>query len=299
LDAFLDIGPPSQALCQVFKGFLDGTRIFDKAGPLKMLYDAGNMHVSVLDDHDMLWQPFDNKFRAAYGAGEYAALQIAAMVGAQLTMIGLSCIYYATEQAFDGHGPEDNYIRETMFASPHAGFKAKGCHFFDSSHPTFERIAAIARLRSAKSNIGAALRHGRQYLRNILPIESLESEDFMRDGFTTSNAGHLIAWSRIHSRTEVVVVVNTNGNQTRTVRIIIDGRLHTENERRSHEGNPIVGHLRFLYHSSWDSAALKHSLLSHHDRTVLYPPIPIYLHPIDQAAYFSISLPPAGMAILA
>jgi hypothetical protein len=44
-------------------------------------------------------------------------------------------------------------------------FETAGCHFFDTNHPTYLRIAAIARMRNGQDRIGLALRRGRQYLR--------------------------------------------------------------------------------------------------------------------------------------
>ena len=48
--------------------------------------------------------------------GDGARLAVAA-VALQATTLGIPCIYYGTEQGFDGAGGNDRYIREAMFAS--------------------------------------------------------------------------------------------------------------------------------------------------------------------------------------
>jgi hypothetical protein len=117
-----------------------------------------------------------NKIAQRYG-------QVAHAVGTQLTTLGIPCVYYGTEQAFDGSDErrhdtdieprdsdgkipfDDRYIREVMFGGEFGAFETAGCHFFDSSGPAYLRIAAIANLRKSTDAPGTVLRRGRQYAR--------------------------------------------------------------------------------------------------------------------------------------
>lgn len=121
-------------------------------------------------------RPTKQRF-AAHSSVPYHHKQVAHAVGVMLTMPGIPSIYYGTEQGFDGsesyhdYGIEpertytDRYIRESMFGSAFGAFETEGCHFFNTSHPTYLRIAAFARIRNRQDNIGKALRRGHHYLR--------------------------------------------------------------------------------------------------------------------------------------
>ena len=174
--------------------------------------ETGRYHVSILDDHDMVGR---GKHRfAAHNSTPNRYQQVAHAVGTQFTTLGIPCIYYGTEQAFDGTQErhdhhieeqlsfEDRYIRETMFGGTFGAFETSGCHFFDLDHLTYLRIAAIARIRDQQNQIGLALRRGRQYLRETSFLDRL---------FSIPGPGELIAWSRILFDQEVLVVLNTHG----------------------------------------------------------------------------------------
>ena len=136
----------------------------------------GKFIVHVLDDHDMSARPRKERF-AAYGSAPNVYLQAAHVVGTQLTSPGIPAIYYGTEQAFDGNEDyhdysveprrfaEDRYVREAMFGGGFGAFGTTGCHFFNPDHPTYLRIAAIARIRNRKDAIGKAVCRGRLYPR--------------------------------------------------------------------------------------------------------------------------------------
>ncbi|HEX8252154.1 MAG TPA: alpha-amylase family glycosyl hydrolase, partial [Thermoanaerobaculia bacterium] len=166
IDAVLDIGVPAAELTSMVKGFGTPEAFFgnfaghDEIGSHR---ETGRYHVSILDDHDMV-----GRAKARFAAGNTAAtrdLQTAHAVGTQLTTLGMPCIYYGTEQSFDGSGArhdvtierpnewgeipgEDRYLREAMFGATFGAFETSGCHFFDSAHPAYIRIAAIARVRN-------------------------------------------------------------------------------------------------------------------------------------------------------
>ena len=107
---------------------------------------------------------------------------------------GIPAVYYGTEQGLQGTvdkndlHPEQS-VREALWGKPNA---------FDKQHLLYTQIEALGRLREAQP----ALRFGRLYFRPV----SGNGWDF---GYS-SGAGGLVAFSRILSDVEVLVVANTN-----------------------------------------------------------------------------------------
>jgi glycosidase len=282
LDAILDIGEARQNLIGMCKGLGSPQAFFDQYQPHDVLgehRETGRYHVSILDDHDMVGGK-----KARFAAGDYVTSepeQVAHAVGVQLTTLGTPCIYYGTEQGFDGTQDqhdltiepflsfEDRYIRESMFGSPFGAFETSGCHFFDPDHPTYLRIAAIARVRSRRDAIGLALRRGRQYLRPITKTGTY---------FVLPDAGDLVAWSRLLFQTEVVVILNSHGAAQRSAYVLVDYVL-----------SPPTSALSVLYRSDWSDAQLKS------------PPRDekLVVEHVNGSAAVKVDLPPAGMMILA
>jgi glycosidase len=283
IDAALDIGEPARRLHDVAKGLIPPEAFFEQFrghDALGSHRETGRYHVSILDDHDMVGREKRRFSSANTIAARYA--QAAHATGMQLTTLGIPCIYYGTEQAFEGaatdhipgsgDGHEDRYIREAMFGATFGAMRTSGCHFFDSSHPTYRRIAAIARLRNASDRAGAALRRGRQYQRET---------SFLGRPFSLPGAGEVAAWSRILHDQEVVVVLNTHGTEERGADVTVDRTLH-----------PPGSTMRTLYRGDWDDAALSSGV----------PPageIPVPVREVDSRAVVRVDLSPAGMAILA
>ena len=280
IDVVLDIGEPATRLAGTVKGLTDPSAFFNQFRGHDVLgshRETGRYHVSILDDHDMVGR---RKHRfAAHSDIPNHYQQVAHAVGVQLTTLGTPCLYYGTEQAFDGtearHDPtidsdfEDRYIREAMFGGTFGAFQTEGCHFFDPQHPTYLRIAAIARTRNQQNQIGLALRRGRQYLRET---------SFLDRPFSIPGRGELIAWSRILHHQEVLVVLNTHGTENRGAHVTVDASLH-----------PADSTMTFLYKSDWSDAELCNPS---HNQTV-----PVKHR--NGRATVRIDLPPAGMAILA
>ncbi len=238
--------------------------------------EVGRYHVSVLDDHDMIDRNPKRRFSAENtAAARYE--QVAHAVGVQLTTLGIPCIYYGTEQAFDGyegyHGEGripfwDRYVRESMFGGTFGAFGTAGCHFFDPQHPTYLRIAAIARLVNRGGKVGMALRRGRQYPRDVR---------FGDEGYVPPRRAELVAWSRVLFDQEVVVVLNTHGAACRGADVTVDRTLH-----------PPGSTMAILYRSDWTDAQLAD------------PPSGLTADVRDDGgrATVRIDLLPAGMAIL-
>ena len=287
IDAVLDVGAPAATLTDTVRGAADPARFFALFGGHDAIgshRETGRYHVSILDDHDMVGRGM-HRF-AAGSPGPHRHQQTAHAVGTQLTTLGIPCIYYGTEQALDGtadrHDTEvepplasgdvaflDRYVREALFGADFGPFETAGCHVFDPDHPTYLRIAAIARVRQRRDHVGLALRRGRQYLREIATLGR---------PFSLPAPGDLVAWSRLLHRQEVLVALNTHGAESRRAEVTVDASLH-----------PAGGAMTFLYRSDWSDDLLRRP--PQDERLVV-------TH-VDGRAAVRIDLPPAGMAILA
>ncbi|MCC6441879.1 MAG: hypothetical protein IT210_00320 [Armatimonadetes bacterium] len=156
-----------------------------------------------------------------------------------------------------------------MFGSSFGAFGTEKCHFFDNGHPAYLRIAAIARIRNQRNEIGLALLRGRQYLRETF---------FLGRPFSVPARGELAAWSRIPHRPKALVALNTHGSESRGAEVTVDALLHPNGLR-----------MTFLYRSDWSDFQLQN------------PPLrqTVTVSHRDRRAAVRIDLPPAGMAILA
>ena len=287
IDAVLDIGAAAENLSGMLKGFTPPSVFFDQFKGHDILgghRETGRYPLTILNDHDCVAR---EKARFATGnTSDKRFIQTAHAVGTMLTTLGIPCIYYGTEQAFDGstayhdysieprdeHGNtpfEDRYIRESMFGGTFGAFETEGCHFFNPDHPTYLRIAAINRVRSRKDMIGLALRRGRQYPREIKPYG---------DHFFIPGPGELTAWSRIMDRQEVLIALNTNGGDVRGAFVTVHAPAH-----------PPGSSMKVLYRSDWSDAELKNPPQSQ------TAPVEYF----DGRATVRIDLPAAGMMILA
>lgn len=282
IDAVLDIGDPAIRLGNLVKGFGSANDFFVQFTGQDWLgshRETGRYHVSILDDHDMVGRPGKHRF----SSGDPVPLvysQVAHAVGVQLTTLGTPCIYYGTEQAFDGDegngdpqndpGFEDRYIREAMFGPVFGAFRTSGAHFFDPQNPAYQRIAAIASVRNQNGPIGLALRRGRQYPRQT---------SFLGLPYAVYGPGELVAWSRLLFQQEVLIALNTNGGGGRGAEVTMDTSLHQPGDT-----------LHVLYHSSWDPAQLD-QLRGSQTATVQQQN--------DGRLTVRVDLPPAGMAIIA
>ncbi|MEG3436922.1 alpha-amylase family glycosyl hydrolase [Pannus brasiliensis CCIBt3594] len=283
LNAVLGINRGPGLLTGLAKGLIgsrDFFAMYDDKQATGLALQTGQFVVNVLDDHDMSSRARKERFAANNPAVDLYQ-QVAHVVGIQLTIPGIPSIYYGTEQAFDGNEgyhdysveprrfAEDRYVREDMFGGAFGAFATAGCHFFNPDHPTYVRIAAIARLRNGRKSIGRTLRRGFLYPRET---------SYAGYPFALPPSGEVIAWSMVHYNTEVLIVFNSHSLENRGADVTIDASIH-----------PRGSHLTYLYRGDWNEGQLKDS-----------PPketVVVDYH-TDGRATVSIDLPPSGMAIL-
>jgi glycosidase len=176
--------------------------------------------VTMFDDHDQV-RKGDNKARFAAGHdGDRLALAALAL---NVTSMGIPCVYYGSEQGFDGAGGNDRYIREAMFGGEFGPFRSRHRHCFREDEPLYRELAKILALRRQK----LALRRGRQYLRPI----SGNGQDFGLPALVGGELRSVVPWSRLFDEREVLLAINTDARQPRTAWVTIDDRLHRVGDR--------------------------------------------------------------------
>jgi len=174
-----------------------------------------NKVVTMFDDHDQVRKGND---KARFCADPDASRQVLSALALNATTLGIPCIYYGTEQAFDGHGPSDQFLRETMFGGDYGAFQSRGRHFFLENGAVYKELAKILRLRREK----LALRRGRQYLREI----SGNGADFGFPRLVGNEIRSVVPWSRIFDEAEIVLALNTDPHVPRSAWVTIDDGLH-------------------------------------------------------------------------
>lgn len=235
LRAALDIGSDRVLLGNTGKGLSKAEEYFNGFAEESKGFGShrsfGGRHVSILDDHDHV---SGEKLRFSARIPDTSPVkdyQVVVPTAIQLFSLGIPCIYYGSEQAFSGPaasqlrympgwGSSDRYLREAMFGPEHprqshladmnaqlseqdqslpgfGAFGTAGKHIFDQNSPSYLRMAALCKVRSAY----LVLRTGRQYLRQVR----------VNGGFEFPPAGELVAWSRILDTQEAVCIINPNG----------------------------------------------------------------------------------------
>lgn len=202
LDAALDF-PLWDVLEWVIKGLNNPADLYSRYDRFRKLYadhgQAGRYFVTFIDNHDQIGRKQKGRFLYNDEQEDQAVLA----VGYLLTSLGVPCIYYGTEQGFNGgveNDKEDKYIRECMFGGSWGAFGTTGHHFFNANHDIYKGISKIAEIRKQEF----ALRYGRQYFREI-----------SGDGI---NYGHPIdgkctlAYSRVLDTTEILVAMNLDSS---------------------------------------------------------------------------------------
>jgi glycosidase len=192
VDAALDF-PLFYKLPDVAKGQLPPTEVINmfeyrrqvQHGVISSQGEASKFFVTFLDNHDQHRRFYysDPNDPRRYDD------QVALAAGCLFALQGIPCLYYGTEQGLHGAGATLEAVREALWGKANA---------FDRQHPFYQAIQKIAAVRNSQP----ALRYGRQYFRQV-------SGDGVRFGFSNFPSG-VLAFSRILSDQEVLVVANTN-----------------------------------------------------------------------------------------
>lgn len=159
--------------------------------------DAGLHYVTFLDNHDL-----NERFTHADWPD-----QTRIALTCLMSMQGLPCLYYGTEQGLHGHGDRREYAREALWRSPDA---------FGQDHPFYKLIQDLTALRAREP----ALRYGRQYFRPV----SGDGEHFAYSPYP----GGVIAFSRLLNDRELLVVANTNTTEPLSLSVLVDYNLAPE-----------------------------------------------------------------------
>lgn len=209
VDSALDF-PLFYLLPGVIKGFIapaELIRLYEQRKQFQKNHisshgEAGKYFVTFIDNHDMkerfYYDGEDGRFNA----------QVAMAVGALFCLQGIPCIYYGTEQGVAGSGPTDRAVRQALWGKDNP---------FATDNQFFSAVEQLSLVRSSQP----ALRYGRQYFRQL----SGNGIDF---GHSTTRPG-IIAFSRILSNDELLIVINTNSRESWYGSALVDSALnHTE-----------------------------------------------------------------------
>jgi glycosidase len=208
VDAALDF-PLFYKLPQVAKGLLPPSTLVEMFEHRKQVQrdiisshgEASRYFVTFLDNHDQSERFYHSEAEDPARYNDQATLGLACL----LTLQGIPCLYYGTEQGLSGSGDRVEAVREALWGKPGA---------FDRNHPFYQAIRELITLRDNQP----ALRYGRQYFRPV----SGNGRDF---GISTFSGG-VLAFSRILNDTEVVVVANTSAEQGNSGEVLVDAALN-------------------------------------------------------------------------
>jgi glycosidase len=180
-----------------------------------------NKIVTLFNDHD---QVSKGSNKARFCADMPKAKGVLCALALNVMTLGIPCIYYGTEQSFDGHGSgdgADRFIREAMFGGEFGAFASRNRHFFDEDSRVYRELQKILRLREADR----IYTRGRQYLRPI-------SGDGVNFGFPEMLGAQILSvvpWSRLLDDQEAVLAINTDMDNPRQAWVTIDASLHNSN----------------------------------------------------------------------
>ncbi len=233
LDAALGIDDIPDKMEYLVKGYRNPMDYFDLfRNSLLVQKDSHvwfrNKVVTLFDDHDQV-RKGNNKARFCAGDPSYPRLLLAELA-LNTTTLGIPCIYYGSEQGFDGQGDNDRYIREAMFGGAFGAFRSRGRHCFNENQPVYQELAKILSLRKQK----IAIRRGRQYLRSI----SGDGQNFGYPQVVGDRMRSIVPWTRNFDNQNLLLAINTDPDQPTTTWVDLDPSTL-----------PIGGQLTCLYSS--------------------------------------------------
>ena len=204
-----DGDPNNQPLRNIIKGLAGPETLFNRLeaqrGRALSRGEIGRYLVTFIDNHDPFWQPSG---RFSLGASDE---QVIGAIGFLICALGTPCLYYGTEQGFDGKG-SDNDIREAMFDR-----NELGRNLLNTECKIFKEIAKIAGVMRKTEH----LRFGRMYYRQI------SGNDIDFD--FPSGTSYTLAFSRVLYGSEVLVAYNIS-DKPRSDSVIVEADFHKEND---------------------------------------------------------------------
>lgn len=251
LNAALGINKIPENLENVAKGYYPAENYFSIFTNSEVVSEGKEQwyHKNVMtmfDDHDMVYQQ-QHKERFCADKNTSPFLTNAEFIN--FFTAGIPCIYYGTEQAFDGSGDQDKYIRESMFGGDFGAFRTRNRSFFDQKNPIYQDIKRFADLRKEYIH----LRIGRQYLRKIA---DLDAQNFHFPTAGEERCSENIAWSRIFSQEEFLLAVNCNLENEQINKVIVDGTLHEPGDQfkciYASDENKIGNTVEVIKSDEWD-----------------------------------------------
>lgn len=230
MDAALGINDIPDKLEYLIKGFRNPEDYFNLFRNSLMVKKGSHVWfldkvVTTFDDHDQV-RKGQNKARFCHNEGpgqEENNRLLLAVLAFNATTMGIPCIYYGTEQGFDGHGNNDRYIREAMFGGEFGAFESRNRHFFNEDAVVYKELAKILEIR--KKNI--IIRRGRQYLRPI----SGNGVNFGLPRLVGDTIRSVVPWARIFNNEEVLLAVNTNPTHPLEAWVTVDNSLHQTGDK--------------------------------------------------------------------
>lgn len=229
LDAALGIDDIPDRMDYLAKGWREPAAFFDLFRNSALVNKSshvwfGRHVVTLFDDHDQVRKGNDKgRFCGDKVNDGYAHAR--AVLGLNLCAMGIPCLYYGTEQGFDGAGDNDRYLRECMFGGAFGSLQSSGRHFFDEGHELYRFIADVCVLRRRH----LALRRGRQYLREI--SDSGAEGSFGLPRMIGGRILSVVPWSRLFADQEIVLAINTDSGQARSAWVTLDAGLNAGRDR--------------------------------------------------------------------
>jgi glycosidase len=217
MDAALGIDDIPDRLEYLVKGYRNPVEYFDLFRNSMLVQKEShiwfrNKVVTLFDDHDQV-RKGNHKARFCAGDPDWRKLLLN-VLALNTNTLGIPCIYYGSEQGFDGEGDNDRYIRESMFGGEFGAFRTRQRHFFDESQPVYRELAKILALRREK----IALRRGRQYLCAI----SGDGQNFGEPQIIGERMRSLVPWMRLFDEQQVLLAINTDPDQPRAAWVSLE-----------------------------------------------------------------------------
>lgn len=152
LDAALGIDDIPDKIEYLVKGYRDPSEYFSLFRNSLLVNKESHVWfrdkvVTMFDDHDQVRK---GQSKARFCADPDAAKVVLNVLAMNALTLGIPCIYYGTEQCFDGKGDSDRYLREAMFGGAFGAFRTKGVHFFNEENPVYQELGTILKIRKEK-----------------------------------------------------------------------------------------------------------------------------------------------------